>query len=279
MLCLTLLLSVFPPPSRVPPKMEIVSTIGQPNNTVVLRGTSIFWFRFVYFSAGSTFSLNNGSDIPIVNYESVRSARGFDTVIFKGTVIAEVGRGEDDLFPGNIAGLIGNRRTFTVSGNVSLASANAIVFALTVGPTLTTKLRRITVLNVGSQTAGSFVQLALALAPAIAAIPGSSPIIGTYDGLNTLANPFSGKTFVGGNLVFGANFLAINNISLFIPAAPQVMTPIVFDFTGAGYMQPIVARQDVVDNLTASSIVFYSLNTLAGHANLTFYAEFTEEPF
>lgn len=255
--------------------MEIVSTVGETSNRKVVRGTDIFWFRFVYFTAGSTYALDNGADIPILNYESFRSSIGFGTITFKGVVVAEIGHGENDPFPGGVSGPIAPRYSYSLSTTlIAFTSANAACIGLlTAGNVLTTRVRRITILNPGNQTTAALdtihIKLCTSTQPVVAG--SSANLHGTFDSLDPV---YSGTTNTGGTVSNVGSLGTGNSVdyTFFTPTALAAFVPGIIDFQGQGYLKGPVAHP-------GQAILIYGPTSVIGHANFVAIIEFTEDNF
>lgn len=253
--------------------MEVVSTLNEESLTKVVRGSDIFWFRFVYFTAGATYAINNGVDTPILNYEAIRSARGFDYVTFKGLIVAEVGHGSDDPFPGNITGTLANRPTYSIGTNTSTSDGTTGgVVAVTCPTGMVLRLRRVTIINPGF-ISGGFLNLI-----GISTFSGFIPNVSTpatlskSDPLDADFSAYVGGAAIKSYSVTTGTLLAQIVIPLPAPVgSPTVgIPPLILDFQGQNYLKSVTARSGETIAIVASNTVF---------ADLIMFSEFTLEPY
>lgn len=268
--------------------MEIVSTIDpslpRPFQAVV-RGDDIFWIRPVYFVAGSTVSLNNGVDIALSNYEVLRSARGFGTVTFKGIIIAEVGRGNDDPFPGNTNGPPVNRPTYAISGMFGFDIGNPqLAIVVKSGKSKVLRLRRVTIFHPGQQDTPAVQSLFIANTPNGSSYTGfGAGSIGSFAIDSLTANAFSNtQATVGTSCTVGVvdSPTFIIEVGIVPQDTHNVVSPVsalILDYQGASNLQPISARNG--EFITIGSDVDGTSHWGVGHTGFSLLAEFTEDPF
>lgn len=252
--------------------MDIVSVS---NNELDVQGSETFWFRFVYFTAGSTYAINGGRDIPIINYEAVRSARGFDRITLKGTIVAEIGHGRDDPFPGTISGIASNKATYFTGGTFNLDSADIQAITLiNLAPANVIRLRRVTIFHPGLMDSPQLKVLQIRVSRDPFYSGGSDLPLGTSDNTNS---PLP-------NLILKSGMVTVNddeNSDIpvgIVPqdshSAPTPVAPIVLDWQLQSYLQPIVARHN-----DAISIGTQDGDIWPTHTALSLYIEFTQEPY
>lgn len=256
--------------------MDIVSTVGQTNNQLDIVGSETYWFRFVYFTAGSSFAINGGRDVPIINYEAVRSARGFDRITLKGVVVAEIGHGRDDPFPGTVSGIASNKSTYFASVVTDLDSVD--IQAITIrnlNDAAVLRLRRVVVYHPGQEDSPQIQRLAVRLATEGPNYTGGTVIFttGTADPNNP---PLNASVVQGAttNVVDAASDIVIGIVPQDSHIAPTPVAPVVLDWQLQSYLQPMVARRH--DVLTIGTL---DGDVWATHSNISISVEFTQEPY